>query len=319
MRDIPVDKHPDIIAGVNSLDDAGVYKLSDDTALIQTIDFFTPIVDDPFTFGQIAAANALSDVYAMGGTPLCAMNVVCFPAGKMDINILKEIIAGCIEKVHEAGAHLIGGHSVKDDELKFGLAVTGIVHPEKVMTNKVERESDRLVLTKPLGNGIINTAHKGGMASEEAVEKSIHSMVMLNRRASEIMREYDVSACTDVTGFGLLGHAMEMVETTRFGIQFDSSAIPYIQEAKAYAKSGLLPGGLHNNRKYREQSVDIAPEVQPWLADILYDPQTSGGLLIALAADDAEKLVSMLQKEGIEHATVIGEVVTDHPGGIKVT
>ena len=208
-------------------EDAGVYKLSDDLAIVQTLDFVTPIVDDPYTFGQVAAANALSDVYAMGGRPVTAMNIVCFPVNTMSISILGEILVGGLDKIREAGVVLVGGHSVDDPELKYGLSVTGIIHPGKVVTNTGARTGDRLLLTKPLGTGIINTALKGGMAPQETVEKAIRSMVTLNKKASELMVTAEAHACTDVTGFGLLGHACEMVEGASVGMVIHSSAVPY--------------------------------------------------------------------------------------------
>jgi len=300
-------------------EDAGVYKLSDDLAIIQTLDFFTPIVDDPYTFGQVAAANALSDVYAMGGRPLTAMNIVCFPVETMDVSVLREILAGGLDKLHEAGVTLVGGHSVEDQELKYGLSVTGVAHPQKVVLNSGARVGDRLILTKPLGTGIINTALKGGVADEAAVAKSVRCMVTLNNKASELMMTAEVHACTDVTGFGLLGHACEMIEGTDVGMMIRSSDVPFFPEAKELAEMGMTPGGLHRNREFRLNMVEIGDNVPQFMLDILFDPQTSGGLLISLPESEAESLLARMHREGIEEAAIIGEVTAEPKGRIIVT
>lgn len=292
-------------------DDAGVYKLSEDLAIIQTVDFFTPIVDDPYMFGQIATANALSDVYAMGGRPLTAMNIVCFPIKTMDISILQEILKGGLEKMREAGATLVGGHSVEDSELKYGLSVTGTIHPSKVLTNVGAEVGDRLILTKPLGTGIINTAIKAGMAKEESIEMVTNYMARLNKTASEVMQELGARACTDVTGFGLLGHAFEMIQGTGKGIIIHASSVPIFPEATSFAEMGLVPGGTYRNRDFRIHQVDIDPDVSPYLLDILFDPQTSGGLLIAVPGEKAEKMVKKLKERGIDEAAIIGRVVDE--------
>jgi selenide,water dikinase len=299
-------------------EDAGVYKLSDDLAIVQTLDFVTPIVNDPYTFGQVAAANALSDVYSMGGRPLTAMNVVCFPINMLDVSILQRILTGGIDKIHEAGVTLVGGHSVEDQELKYGLSVTGVVHPQKVVRNTGARTGDRLILTKPLGTGIINTALKGNLAGEAAVARAIECMVTLNKKASELMLTAEVHACTDVTGFGLLGHACEMIEGTDVGVIIHSSRIPYILEAREYAETGLLPGGLHRNRDFRSCMIDIKPDVPQFMSDILFDPQTSGGLLISVPESEAESLVQRMREKGVEDAAVVGEVVSEPGGKIAV-
>ena len=302
---------PNLIVGMERAEDAGVYKLSDDLAIIQTVDFFTPIVDDPYMFGQIAAANALSDVYAMGGKPLTAMNIVCFPIKTMDISILREILKGGLDKMKEAGVTLVGGHSVEDSELKYGLSVTGTIHPLKVLTNVGAKVGDRLILTKPLGTGIINTAIKGGMAKEDSIERVTRYMASLNKRASEIMQEIGANACTDVTGFGLLGHAFEMIEGTGKGIVINASDVPILPEAVNFAKMGMVPAGTYRNKEFRINKVDIDPAQSPYLIDILFDPQTSGGLLIAVPEEKAGELVKRLRKEGIEDAAIIGKVVND--------
>ena len=299
-------------------EDAGVYKLSDDLAVIQTLDFFTPIVDDPYIFGQVAAANALSDVYAMGGKPLTAMNIVCFPVKTMDMSILREILTGGLAKLHEAGVTLVGGHSVEDKELKYGLSITGVAHPQKVVLNTGAKVGDRLILTKQLGTGIINTALKGGVADEVAVSKAVKCMVTLNGKASELMLTVDVHACTDVTGFGLLGHACEMIEGTDVGMVIYSSQVPFFPEVKELSEMGMIPGGLHRNREFRISMVEISPEIPLFMVDVLFDPQTSGGLLISVPRAEAEPLLDRMHKEGIEEAAIIGEVVAEPKGRIVV-
>lgn len=319
MQGLPLISDPNLIAGMERAEDAGVYKLSDDLAIIQTLDFFTPIVDDPYTFGQVAAANALSDVYAMGGRPLTAMNIVCFPVKTMDMSVLREILAGGLDKLHEAGVTLVGGHSVEDQELKYGLSVTGVVHPQKVVLNTGARVGDRLILTKPLGTGIINTALKGGVADEAAVAKSVKCMVTLNNKASELMMTAEVHACTDVTGFGLLGHACEMIEGTDVGMTIRSYDVPFFPEAKELAEMGMTPGGLHRNREFRLNMVEIGESVPQFMSDILFDPQTSGGLLISVPASEAESLLERMHEEGIEEAAIIGDVIAEPKGRIIVT
>jgi len=304
--------------GMERSEDAGVYKLRDDLAIIQTVDFFTPIVDDPYTFGQIATVNALSDVYAKGGRPLTAMNIVCFPVKTMDISILREILTGGLDKMREASVVLVGGHSVEDNELKYGLSVTGVIHPDRVIMNQGAKVGDKVILTKQLGTGIISTALKGGEASEQAVAKSVSSMATLNKKASELMLTVDVHACTDITGFGLLGHACEMIEGTDVGMIIRSDAVPYFPEAKEYAEMGMVPGGTARNRDFRIKMVDIDKNVSKVMVDILFDPQTSGGLLMAIPSDDAEPLLKRMHREGIKAAAIIGEVVAKPKGRIVV-
>jgi selenide,water dikinase len=304
--------------GMESLDDAGVYKLSDDLAIIQTIDFFTPIVDDPYDFGQIAVANALSDVYAMGGKPLTAMNVVCFPTKKLDIAVLKDILKGGIDKMMEAGVTLVGGHSIDDAELKYGLSVTGIVHPKRMITNAGAKVGDKLVITKPLGTGIISTALKAGKASKETIAKVTKYMTALNKKASELMQELEVHACTDITGFGLLGHTCQLAQNSQVGIKVSSSSVPVFTEVEDFAKAGLCPGGLKRNKEFYGKMVEFSKQVPDYIKDILFDPQTSGGLLISLASEDAELLVGRLKKAGISEAAIIGEVISKPIGKILV-
>lgn len=302
----PTDEN--VMVGLDRADDAGVYKISDELALIQTVDFFTPIVDDPYWFGQIAAANALSDVYAMGGTPKTAMNLVAFPAQQMDLSVLRQIIQGGIDKLTEAGVVLLGGHSIEDRELKYGLSVTGFVHPKKVLIKGNLNPGDRLVLTKPLGTGIINTAVKAAMASPELTDKVTRLMAMLNRKAADIMLDFDISACTDVTGFGLLGHLAEMVLGSHRSVRLFSLEVPVIPEALEFASMGLIPAGAYKNREFRESMVIFGKPVARPLQDVLFDPQTSGGLLISVKASQSAMLVASLKDAGIGDVAEIGEV-----------
>jgi len=315
--DFPTD--PNVLVGLSRADDAGVYKVSEDLALIQTVDFFTPVVDDPYWFGQIAATNALSDVYAMGGEPKTAMNLVGFPLKTMDLSVLRQVIQGGIDKVREAGVVLLGGHSVEDDELKYGLSVTGFIHPQQILTKQGLKAGDRLVLTKPLGTGIINTAIKGNLASEAITQTVTVLMAMLNHTAAMVMRQYPVHGCTDITGFGLIGHLAEMTQGTDLGIKIFAQHLPVIDTALDFAAMGLVPGGAHKNRSFRESMVNMDPAVDPAMQDILYDPQTSGGLCIAVDPASADALVTHLQDEGVDHAVVIGEVVETPAGIIQVT
>jgi len=303
---------------MESGDDAGVYRLNDDLAIIQTVDYITPIVDDPYTFGQVAAANALSDVYAMGGRPITALNVVCFPVSSQDISVLQDILRGGLDKLREAGVALLGGHSVEDEELKFGLAVTGVVHPAAIVARDTPQPGDRLILTKAIGTGIVTTALKGGMAELADLEPVYLSMTTLNKRASELMVEAGCHACTDVTGFGLLGHACGMVEDSALGIEVSLSSIPLFTGAREYAEMGLVPAGARRNRDFRRHQVEAACELSDEMWDILFDPQTSGGLLIAVSAEDAEALLASLHHDGVTHAVIIGDVVAGPKSKIVV-
>lgn len=314
--EIPTD--PNLIVGLERADDAGVYKISEDLALVQTVDFFTPIVDDPYWFGQIAAANALSDIYAMGGVPKTAMNLVGFHLKEMDLSVLRMILQGGLEKMKEAGVVLIGGHSVQDRELKYGLAVTGFVHPEQVLTKRNLTVGDHLILTKPLGTGIINTAIKGGFVTGEVVDLVTRLMATLNREAAEIMRDYPVHACTDITGFGLLGHLAEMISDLTVGLEIVADRIPIIPESFEFAAMGLVPGGAYKNREFRESIVDFSPALDRLFQDILFDPQTSGGLLICVAREAAEELLRRLKEKGSDEADLIGVVVAEPKGRIWV-
>ena len=316
--DLPRMADPNLIRGLASPDDAGVYKLSDELAIIQTIDFFTPIVDDPYTFGQIAAANALSDVYAMGGKPLTVMNVVCFPVKSMDIAVLKDILRGGADKILEAEALLVGGHSIEDNELKYGLSVTGTVHPKRLVTNSGARAGDQLILTKPLGTGIISTAVKAKAASEETTAKVASTMATLNKKASELMQAVGVHGATDITGFGLLGHSVQMAENSKVGINISSASLPIFSEAEGFAKCGRCPGGLHRNRDFYDKSVLFDDKVAAHISDILFDPQTSGGLLISLAPRKAKRLLETLKQADVKEAAIIGEVTSEAKGLVRV-
>lgn len=314
---LPQIADPNVIRGLASPDDAGVYRLTDELAIIQTIDYFTPIVDDPYNFGQIAVANALSDVYAMGGKPLTAMNVVCFPTKTLDISILKDILRGGADKMVEAEVALIGGHSVDDAELKYGLSVTGTIHPRRLITNSGAKAGDKLILTKPLGTGIISTALKAGVVAEGTVAKVTQYMATLNKKASELMQELGVNACTDITGFGLIGHACQLAQNSQVGIKIYSASLPFFPEVSQFAERGLCPGGLSRNKEFYSSAVEISSQVPAHMQDIMFDPQTSGGLLITLELSKAGRLLDRLRQAGVEDATIIGEVVA-RPRGMVI-
>jgi selenide,water dikinase len=303
---------------MESLDNAGVYKLTEELAIIQTVDFFTPIIDDAYMFGQIAVANALSDVYTMGGKPLTAMNIVCFPIESMDISVLKDILRGGIDKMAEAKVILVGGHSINDTELKYGLSVTGTVHPERLVTNGGARKGDRLILTKPLGTGIINTAIKAGLADKKSIARVTKCMATLNDKASELMQEIGVHACTDITGFGFLGHAVQLAQNSKIGININVAAVPFFPEVGELARQGLCPAGLHRNREFYSPCVKIASEIPVHIQDTLFDPQTSGGLLISLEARKAAMLIDRLKQSGVEDAVIVGEITGEPIGVVTV-
>ena len=278
--------NPNVLVGFDTADDAGVYRLTPDLALVQTVDFFTPIVDDPFTFGAIAAVNSLSDVYAMGGTPISSLSIVAFPADG-DPEVLEAILLGGFEKMREANCAILGGHSVADSEIKFGYAVTGTVHPDRVKPNSGARPGDVLVFTKAIGTGVIGTALKRGIAPQASVDAATASMLTLNRAACEAMLHFDVHGCTDVTGFGFLGHAREMALASGVALEIDTAAIPLLPGALDAVHAGAVPNGLKNNREFVSCAVDAAVNIDAALLDLLYDPQTAGGLLISLSAADA--------------------------------
>ena len=306
LHSLPPFEHPDLIVGTETSDDAGVFRLRDDLAVVNTVDFFTPIVDDPYTFGQIAAANALSDVYAMGGEPKTALNIVGFPKGKLDLEVLTDIIRGGSERVRAAGAVVIGGHSIIDEELKYGMAITGVVHPDRVIRNIGIKPGDALVLTKPLGTGIIATGLKRRKASTASVRAAVASMVALNDRASAVMRSMTVHACSDVTGFGLLGHAFEMASGSGVTIVLDAKSLPLLRGVRRLARAGCLTGGCKRNRDYLRNKTSVDRSVRDDLIEVALDPQTSGGLLIALPSDHADALVDKLRSSGVEAAARIG-------------
>lgn len=306
MDGIPTRKDKRLLVGYDKSDDASVYAVSDDLALVQTVDFFPPIVDDPFLFGQIAAANALSDVYAMGAEPRLAMNVMCL-APQMGQDAVKAILEGGYSKAYEANVLITGGHTIEDKEPKYGLAVTGFVHPDALLRNSSAKEGDVLILTKPLGVGILMTAAQGDFVDDSLLKKLYAQMACLNKKARDIMIQYDVHSCTDVTGFGLLGHACEMARGSQKTIHFDVSAIPYHQDAYKMAAMGLVPAGAYRNRDFAAQDITMKLPIAEPLLDILYDPQTSGGLLIAVAEKDASVLERNLQ-DAIPCAKRIGYV-----------
>ncbi len=320
MAALPVIKHPNLLVGYETADDAGVYKLTNEMAIVQTLDFFTPIVNDPYHFGRIAAANSLSDVYAMGGRPLTAMNIVCFPSKDLPKEVLKEILRGGLEKIHEAGALLVGGHSVDDRELKYGLSVTGIVHPDRIITNGGAKVGDRLILTKPIGMGVIAKAIKGKMASKGAVNNLIEVASTLNKKASEIMLKYGCHACTDVTGFGIGGHLLEVARASKVEIAIYVDKVPLLPGAKKYALTGLIPAGSYAIKHFCEKSIEIDRRIETILIDLVFDPQTSGGLVISLDTDVADACLKELKYEGIKSARIIGDILSPHPKGrLKIT
>ncbi len=303
LKDIPLQSDPRLLVGRESFDDAGVFLVAPDLALVQTVDFFPPIVDDPYTFGQIAASNALSDVYAMGGQPLTALSIVAFPTADLPLGVLTDILRGGQDKVHEAGAHIVGGHSVVDSELKYGLAVTGRAHPDFLLTNKNAKVGDLLILTKPIGTGALTTAAKKGLVDDAALEPAIESMLKLNGNASRAALSVNSKCATDITGFGLLGHALHIARGSNVTIEFDSSSIPFLPGAIEAVRAGAVPDGAKRNRAFVEEFVSwdgVSEDVKL----LLVDPQTSGGLLVAVSPDRADKFVAR-----VEGAAIVGKVV----------
>jgi selenide, water dikinase len=306
LHSLPKFENPDVIVGTETSDDAGVFRLRPDLAIVNTVDFFTPIVDDPYTFGQIAAANSLSDIYAMGGEPKTALNIVCFPKGKMDLRVLGDVLKGGADKAAEAGVAIVGGHSIIDPEIKYGMAVTGVIHPNKILRNVGVQEGDTLVLTKPLGTGVITTALKKGKATRGSINEAVSVMAELNRTASTIMRDYPVHACSDVTGFGLLGHALEMASGSSITLILESGRLPLLRRARHLAEKGYLTGGCKRNREFLQDKITIDASIRSGLVEMALDPQTSGGLLIALPQKSAPKLVAELHAAGLKQAAAIG-------------
>lgn len=309
LSTLPRGSHPDLIVGVETSDDAGVFRLREDLAIINTVDFFTPVVDDPYTYGLISATNSLSDVYAMGGEPKTALNIVCFPQSGIDKEILVEILRGGADKAAEAGVVVVGGHSVADDEIKYGMAITGVIDPRCVIRNVGACAGDALILTKPLGTGIVTTALKRGHLGAEEYEAAVASMTKLNDSASRVMRQYRVHACTDITGFGLMGHSCEMAMGSGVTLRVHAAALPVLPGALRLAREGYITGGCKRNRTYLADKVRVGADVPPELNEVAFDPQTSGGLLIAVAAQDAAALTHALQDEGALAAAIIGHVV----------
>jgi len=316
LRQLPTVEDDNFLTAAIPFADAGVYQIAVDCALVQSVDFFTPIVDDPRTFGRIAAANALSDIYAMGGKPLTVMNLVGFPAC-LEHDVLVEILKGGAEKVQEAGAVVVGGHTVEDDEPKYGLSVTGLVDPKKLVTTAGAKAGDVLVLTKPLGSGILATALKGEVIKEEQMAGAIRDMETLNRAASEVMLSVGINACTDITGFGLLGHALELAEASQIGIEIEAAALHIYPQVMDLAAIGLVPVGSYRNREHYLPKVVNREQVADEIVDILADPQTSGGLLISVSVDKLSQLTTELEAAGC-NAFHIGRVVADHTGEMEV-
>ena len=308
-----------VLVGPKTFADAGIYKISDDIATVSTLDFFTPVVNNPYDYGQIAAANALSDVYAMGGKPLTAMNILCYPIKLLDRDIVVEILKGSADKVNEAGAVIIGGHTLQDSEIKYGLSVTGIIHPDRIVTNAGAQPGDALVLTKPLGTGLIISAIKANKVFEEHISLATRSMVLLNKTASEAMLEVGVNSCTDITGFGLMGHAYELAEASKVTLSFFAGRIPVFDGCERYVRMGLMPGVSKLSKKYLKNAIRINPKVREELVDVLFDAQTSGGLLISVPKGKAEILCTKLKERGALTFDVVGEVHQREDVSIVVT
>lgn len=318
MAGLPDFPDGDLLVGPKTFDDAGVFQVNDQLALVQTLDFFTPIVNDPYDYGQIAAANALSDVYAMGGMPLTAMNILTFPTRDVDSSTIAQILRGGADKVHEAGAVIVGGHTLQDSEIKYGLSVTGFVHPKRIVKNSCIRAGDAIVLTKPLGGGLIISALKAGEATDEEVAGMVTVMKTLNRAASEVMVALGVSACTDITGFGFLGHAYEMALTSKVTLSFSVDKIPLLPGSLRHAKMGLMPGASVLNKGHLLDKVKVEGDISDDLLEVLFDAQTSGGLLIALPREKAGLLLERLDKKGVKDAAVVGEALKMEDLPLKV-
>lgn len=308
MRNLPKFESEQLIVGLETADDAAVYKINDQQAIIQTLDFFTPVVDDPYTFGQIAASNSLSDVYAMGGVPTLALNICGFPTC-IDLEILSEILRGGADKVKEAGAVLVGGHTVEDEEPKYGLSVMGMVHPDEVLMNSTAKEGDVLIITKPLGVGILNTAIKEDLLSEDEIKGLVDTMLYLNKYAAEGMQKVKVNACTDITGFGLIGHAYEMADGSDLSIELYASKIPVLAGAREQAEMGIIPKGAYDNMTYVQDYVTVEDGIEEVVTDIMHDPQTSGGLLVSLPEAEGEKLLAIYEDTLDTPFALVGRVV----------
>lgn len=307
-----------MLVGLKTSDDAGVFKLTEEIALVQTVDFITPISDDPHIFGQVAAANSLSDVYAMGGRPITALNLCCFPGAGIANEVLEAILRGGLDKLREAGAVLIGGHTVKDDELKYGLSVTGVVHPKRYVANSGARPGDQLILTKPVGTGVIIGAVRSGKLSKDVLDRAIEDMVRLNKSACEAMLQFEVHACTDITGFGLAGHALEVAKASKVGITIDFARLPHYPEALEMIRTGVTTRMTPLNRQLVGGFFKSAPEIRSEEEDLCYDPQTSGGLLISLPQSQAKLLLEKLKEKSITQAAIIGEIFASQDPEIRL-
>lgn len=308
MAELPKNDDPDLLVGYETSDDAAIYRLDDETALVTTADFITPPVNDPYLYGQIAAANAISDIYAMGGRPVTCLNLVGFPAGKLDQKILHRIVAGALSKITEAGAVLAGGHTTEDLEPKFGLSVTGIVHPDRYWANSGAKEGDLLILTKPLGSGVLFNANIKNLVSEAAMEACIETLTTLNRKAAEVMAEFAIHGATDITGFGIAGHGYEMATGSGVRLEIEMDALPVMAEALAMYEKGVSTGVNAYNRQMVEKGARFDRELPAWHREIVYDPQTSGGLMVSVPAEQAESLLAALHAGGVEDAKLIGRV-----------
>lgn len=319
LAGLPAISDPRVLVSADTCDDAGVYKLTDDLALVQSVDVFTPNVDDPYIFGQIAASNSLSDIYAMGGEPVTALSVVGFPIETMSHKIMNQMLRGGIDKMKEAGVEVIGGHSIKDTEIKFGFAVTGVIDPKKIITNDKAKPGDVLVLTKPLGTGVISFASQLDRASKEAMEAIGRSMAELNKVAAETMVEAGVTTATDVTGFGLMGHLSEMVAQSEVTAEIYVDQVPFFEGVLDYVREELISGAIERNREYAAQYVEVTEDVSEDVEIALYDPQTSGGFLIAVKEDHAEKFVTKLREKGLNSAAIIGKIIARSEGKIILT
>jgi selenium donor protein len=318
LADLPLPNDAKVLVGLNTADDAAVYRLDENTAVVQTVDFFTPIVDEAYHFGAIAAANAFSDVYAMGGKPLFALNIVGFPSNRLPMEILKEILKGAQDKAREAGVSIIGGHTVDDTEPKFGLAVTGLIHPQKILTNSNAKPGDALILTKPIGLGIITTAIKRGMADNATINQAIEIMSELNKNASEAITKLPVNACTDITGFGLLGHLREMAIASKVNVKVYAAQTPILEQAKDFITAGVIPGGTLNNMEFVADSIKWSGKISKTIRTLLCDAQTSGGLLFSVPEKNTKKALAELHANGIAKAQIIGRVVAAGSGKIEV-
>lgn len=308
MKSVAIPKNENVLVGTETSDDAGVYRLSADQALVQTVDYITPIVDDPYTYGRIAACNSISDVYVMGGKPVTALNIVCFPVKKFKLEVLTEILKGGLSVLATAGVQLLGGHSVEDNEMKYGLSVTGIVHPDKILRNTGLQDGDVIILTKPLGTGMIGTAVKADMCDPAFMPEYIRWMTTLNSAIPLLAEKLAIHACTDVTGFGLIGHLREMIGADNFHVDVDTKSLPVLPGAKECAESGMIPGGMYRNKSYIGDLCTVSQTVPQYLADIIFDPQTSGGALFSISKKDSPAALEFLKENGFENSGIVAEV-----------